>query len=617
MKGSSIEKNHLLWESLIFTIIFFVVTSVTSNVGRDLNNITARENSVFNKENSLLPFDHPSWKWAVGTKGTFYNNGYSTSMDTSGNIYVTGGFSETASFGSTTLTSSDESDVFVTKMNNNGIWQWAVQGGGTSNDKGSDICLDSSSNIYIVGYFKGVVSFGSTTLTSYGNHDVFVAKLNTNGDWQWAVHAGGPSQDKGFGIDVDSRGNTYVTGFFAGNALFGSSKLTSYGNHDVFVAKLNTNGDWQWAVRGGGTDSDYSRNVCVGPSGNIYVIGDFQGIASFGSTTLTSIGYQDVFVTEVNCTGEFRWAVRAGGIYCDIGWDCRVDSSGKIHVTGEFSDIASFGSTTLTSSGYQDVFVAKMNKNGTWQWAVRGGGGGADSGYSICVDASGNPYITGIFIRTASFGSTTLTSSMSSYDVFVAKLNSNTGWLWAISAGGYGQDTGYSISTDSSNNNYVIGVFTGNASFGSTTLTSNGDYFDVFVAKLSDSGGGNLPPNTPFITGKAFGRVGKPYEYALITTDPEGDNVYYTINWGDGTSETYIGPFASNTEAKATHTWSVKGTYVIKAKARDIYDAESDWGILSVTMPYSHNIKLIKFCEKLLERFPHAFPILQYVLDFN
>jgi len=88
MKGSSIEKNHLLWESLIFTIIFFVVTSVTSNVGRDLNNITARENSVFNKENSLLPFDHPSWKWAVGTKGTFYNNGYSTSMDTSGNIYV-------------------------------------------------------------------------------------------------------------------------------------------------------------------------------------------------------------------------------------------------------------------------------------------------------------------------------------------------------------------------------------------------------------------------------------------------------------------------------------------------------------------------------------------------
>ena len=611
------EKNHLLWKSLIFTIIvLFVGTSVTSNVSRGLNTSTTRENSVFNKENNLSPFDHPSWQWAVGTEGTFYNNGYSISMGASGNIYVTGGFSEKASFGSATLTSNGESDVFVTKLNNNGIWQWAVQAGGTSNDKGSDICVDSSSNIYIVGYFQGVASFGSTTLTSSGYQDVFVAKLNTNGDWLWVVHAGGSSQDKGFGIDVDSSGNTYVTGFFAGIASFGSTTLTSSGYYDVFVAMLNSNGIWQWAVSGGGTGSDYSRNICVGSSGNTYVTGDFQEIASFGSTTLTSSGYQDVFVAEVNKNGIWQWAVSAGGAYCDIGWDSRVDSSDNIYVTGEFIDIASFGSTTLTSSGYQDVFVAEVNKNGIWQWAVSGGGTGADSGYSICVDASGNPYITGIFIRTVSFGSTTLTSNMSSYDVFVAKLDSNTEWLWAISAGGIGQDTGYSISADSSDNTYVAGVFTGIASFGSTTLTSNGDYFDVFVAKLSDSGGGNLPPNIPFITGKVMGKVGKLYEYTFITKDPEGDNVYYIINWSDGTPETYIGPFASNTEAEATHAWSVKGTYVIKAKARDIYGAESDWATLEVSMPKNRAINpFTMFLERLMERFPIMEQILQPIYD--
>ena len=563
----------------------------------------------------LSSFDHPSWQWAISTEGTFYNNGYCISMDTIGNLYITGGFSKKGTFGSTTLISSGDSDVFVSKLSKYGTWLWTVQAGGSSEVKGSDICLDSSGNIYIVGYFQGNASFGATTLTSSGYYDVFVAKLNTKGDWLWAVDAGGSDDDKGHGIDVDSNGNIFITGYFAKNATFGPTILRSRGLLDVFVAMLNSSGSYQWAISGGGTKADFSWNICVDLNRNTYVIGYFSGNASFGSTTVTSNNYEEVFVAKVNGNGEWQWVVSAGGSYMDLGWDIDIDSNGNLYVTGMYSDVASFGSTTVTSRGKQDVFIAKLNNSGEWQWAVSAGGSWVDQGYSIRVGSGNKIYVSGIFLgTTVMFGPTTLASD-SSYDVFVTKLDSNGEWLWAIRGGGSDHETGYCIATDSRNNSYVTGAFSGHAMFGSTALTLNGDYFNVFVAKLSDSGGGNQPPNTPSIQGDTIGKVGNMYEYIFLTKDPEGDTVYYSINWSDGTPETRIGPFSSGNQAKTNHTWSVKGMYIIKVKALDIYNAESDWGTLSVMMPYSYN-PMNQFFELLFQRFPIAFPLLRHLMGY-
>jgi hypothetical protein len=123
----------------------------------------------------------------------------------------------------------------------------------------------------------------------------------------------------------------------------------------------------------------------------------------------------------------------------------------------------------------------------------------------------------------------------------------------------------------------------------------------------------NYPPETPTIDGQLKGKVGKPYTYTFVSTAPDGDDVYYCINWSDGTPEVCIGPYAAGEEATATHTWSKKGTYVIKAKAKDAYDAESDWGTLSISMPrlkISNNALLLR----LLESFPHAFPIMRHLM---
>jgi hypothetical protein len=340
------------------------------------------------------------------------------------------------SFGSTTLISNGAMEVFVAKIDTDGVWQWAKSCGGTSSEWGNDISVDTSGNVYIIGSFFGTASFGSTSLNSLGSEDVFVAKLDTNGVWQWAKNGGGTQTDRGYGVSVDTSGNVYITGDFWGTASFGSTTLTSLGNSDIFVAKLSTIGVWQWAksAGSGGNMGETGTDIAVDSSGNAYVTGYFMDTATFGTTSLTSQGSQDVFIAKLDTDGVWQWAKNGGGTSSDGGSDITVDTSGNIYVTGSFSATAIFGSTSLTSQGEYDVFIAKLTSNAIWHWATSAGGTRWDSGIGIAVDTTGNIYVTGEFMETAMFGSISLTSQ-GSWDVFIAKLPSTIGDFRIIKLG--------------------------------------------------------------------------------------------------------------------------------------------------------------------------------------
>lgn len=125
---------------------------------------------------------------------------------------------------------------------------------------------------------------------------------------------------------------------------------------------------------------------------------------------------------------------------------------------------------------------------------------------------------------------------------------------------------------------------------------------------------GNNPPNPPEIRGPSKGKTGTTYTYYFSTTDPEKNNVYYYIDWNDGNTTSWYGPYTSGTEKSLTHTWSSDGTYTIKIKAKDTFSKESDWTTLTVTMPYSFNKPLPPFLELLCQRFPNASPLLRHLL---
>ena len=124
----------------------------------------------------------------------------------------------------------------------------------------------------------------------------------------------------------------------------------------------------------------------------------------------------------------------------------------------------------------------------------------------------------------------------------------------------------------------------------------------------------DLPPNIPIIDGPVSGKIGEEHEYTFSTTDPDGDDVYYWVGWGDGQTDEWIGPYESGEEVLLSHTWDEEGTFYIRVKARDGYDVESDWATLEVEMPVNQHSYSFPLLQRLLERFPNAFPILRHLL---
>ena len=192
-------------------------------------------------------------QWAKRAGGTGFDEAYGIAVDGSGNSYVTGYFEGSATFGQgqanqTVLTAAGGADIFVAKYNSSGALQWAKRAGGTVDEVGYGIGVDSSGNSYVTGYFEGSATFGQgqanqTLLTAAGGSDIFVAKYNSSGALQWAKRAGGTVDEAGYGIAVDSSGNSYVTGYFEGSATFGAGEanqtiLTAAGSNNVFVANV-------------------------------------------------------------------------------------------------------------------------------------------------------------------------------------------------------------------------------------------------------------------------------------------------------------------------------------------------------------------------------------------
>jgi hypothetical protein len=367
------------------------------------------------------------WTWAAGAGGTDYEDALGLSALPDGGAIVTGEFETTATFGTTTLTSSGFGDVFVARIDANGAWTWATRAGGTMGDVGLSVSALADGGAIVAGRFAGTATFGATNLTSAGSQDAFVARISPDGAWAWATRAGGAGTDQAHGVSATSDGGGIVAGRFQGSATFGATVLTSAGGSDAFVARVDATGAWTWATRAGGTSFAEALYVSPLPDGGAIATGRFEGTATFGATTLTSGGSYDVFVARIDSSGTWAWATRAGGTSgAGTGGVSALPGGGAI-VTGDFNGTATFGTTTLASSGFSDAYVARISPTGTWTWATRAGGADGTYPWGVSALPAGGAIVSGFFAGTASFGATDLTS-LGGFDVFVARIGADGSW---------------------------------------------------------------------------------------------------------------------------------------------------------------------------------------------
>ncbi len=441
----------------------------------------------------------------------------SIKVDSNGNIFSAGFFSGTADFNpgteSESLTALGQ-DIFISKLDSSGNFLWAKRIGGSGDDVAKSIGVDSAGNVIIAGDFNGTVDFDpgveTATLTSSGQGDVFILKLDPSGNYLWAKSFGGTTADSGIFISVAPQGNSVVTGLFSGTVDFDPSGATFNlssvgGGWDIYVSKFNSSGIFQWSRSRGGQGTDIGDAVAVDSNGNVYSSGVFSGEVDFNpgteTVTLTSSGPNDMFISKFDSAGNYLWAKRFGGSGSDGSTPISVDGNGNIYLSGDFSGTVDFypgePSALITATGTKDNFIVKLDSSGGYLWSKHFGSSGASTtGARTAIDSSGNVFYTGDFTGTIDFdpsaGEANLTSAGGGLsDIFISKLDSSGGYLWAKSVGGTSADRGQAIAVDTSGNVYSTGYFNGVADFypGAETksLNSAGGR-DVYISELNSSG---------------------------------------------------------------------------------------------------------------------------------
>ena len=298
------------------------------------------------------------------------------------------------------------------------------------------------------------------------------------------------------GLTLDSQANCYVTGWFDGTNNFGGVTLTnqSIGGSDIFVAKYNANGALQWAQRAGGSAGNINtgRQIGVDTNGNVYVAGHFYGPASFGGFNLPASSYQNFFLAKYNSTGAVQWVQQSVAGYEIRCKGLAVDGAGNsyalLYLLG--TTPVTLGTTIVSiPSGYASSLVfVKYDNTGTVQWAQLLGASSASSdtsGCGVAVDPAGiNVYVCGLFETSIMIGTTNLTGSATSWNIFIAKFNNSGALTWVQQPTGGKPRAGVGVAIDKVGYVYVTGQFTNTISFGGINVTNGGG----FVAKYNSSG---------------------------------------------------------------------------------------------------------------------------------
>ncbi len=467
-----------------------------------------------------------NFEWGLSIGGAGVDNSTDIVADNQGNSYVTGFFEGTVDFdpgvGVSNLTSAGGQDIFVSKLDSLGTLVWVKRIGGLSNDQALSISLSSAGALYITGFYGGSVDFdpGPSTFTLNsisGTSDQFVCKISNSGTFIWAKSMGGTGIDNGYSISIDNLGNVITTGIFEGISDFdpnsGTNNLISNGFSDIFISKLDSNGNFLWARSIGGMWPDFGSDVSTDETGNVILVGRFADSVDFdpgpGSFILSASSFfYDLFILKLDPNGAFRWANSFGGETNESANSVVTDDLGNSYLTGTYFDTIDFdpgpGSQLLFPfDGSIDIFVLKLDSNGSFVWVKGVGGNSLQSSSSISLDPKKNLFVTGYFLDTVDFdpgfGSFFLNPVSSGFaDPYVLKLDSNGNFLHAQSFGGGGWDEGRSIFSFGPNKYVLTGQFESNADlnpcYNGNNVISNG-FSDVFVSKFSSI----TPPDIPSI----------------------------------------------------------------------------------------------------------------------
>jgi hypothetical protein len=395
------------------------------------------------------------------------------------------------------------------------------------------------------------------------NMDLYVAKIDFNGDITWTrVFGESDSFDMGRCVEQTSDGGFIITG---------QTGSFDDGSQNVWLIKIDSNGNEQWNKTFGGTGYDGGNCVKITSDGGYVIVGFSDSYSADGNT--------DILIIKTDSNGTQEWSKTLGGADLDEGRSIQNTLDNGFIITGY---------TNSYGVGSADVWLIKTDATGNELWNKTFGGSDNDDGYCVQQTNDSGFFITGYY----GWGN-------SQPDVYTIKTDSTGNEQWHnIFDNNSLEDVGY-YGIQTSDGAYIVAGYTG-------------DYLeediDVWVIKFDEE---SQSPTAPTINGPEEGKVGITYDYKFLSTDPNNDDVYYYVDWGDDYNSGWVGPYASGEEVTINNTWNEKGTFTIKVKAIDSFNTVSDWTTLAVTMPKPRLIN--NFLQQLSEHFPILFKLLELI----
>jgi len=371
--------------------------------------------------------------------------------------------------------------------------EWERTFGSAGFDAGWEIVVDANGNVYTAGTFSLTVDFdpgaGITNLTAVGNRDIFIQKMDANGNFIWAVSMGGTGQDTVLDLVLDATGNVYTTGTFFNTVDFdpgpGTVSHTSAGLTDIFIQKLSPTGDLVWVHSFGNTGVDAGRALTIDSDDNLQITGGFNGTIDFdpgvGVSELTVTN--DMFILTLNLAGDFVQVRELSGPSTFRSTAIDSDDVGNIYITGNFNGNADFdpdpGSVHIVIAT-NDIFILKLDNQHTFIWVSTLN---LNVTNDIAVDNLGNIYTTGTFTNTIDFDPGAAVFSLVSNgnsDLYILKLDGSGNFDWAISSGGVSVEFSFQIVIDADGDIYTTGKASTNHDFdpgpGETIIGANTSY---------------------------------------------------------------------------------------------------------------------------------------------
>ena len=362
---------------------------------------------------------------------------------------------------------------------------WGKVFGDASVQKINDVAFDASGNVYAVGTFSGTLDFGGGSVIAT-NDDVFVVKLGPSGNHLWSRRYGDAAQQEANSVAVDSAGNVIVVGGMQGAMQVGDTTLTSAGGRDVFAFKLSPSGDKLWARRfGDAATSQTAMDVALDAQDNVIVVGNSNGELDFDGKKIGVPGDVDGFVAKLSPGGNAIWAVGIGGSNSQYCTNLAVDSVGNVSVTGQFSGAITFSPGNTLTATNPDIYVARLDSAGGFLWAKKIDTLNSALPYGLVADSAGDIVVSLETNSATDAGGGVIMPT--TYDILLAKFSSGGVFQWQKQIGGTGDEYAPKLAVDAQKRPVLTFYTDGPVTIDGVDLPPGGGH-DIVVVALEPSG---------------------------------------------------------------------------------------------------------------------------------